>query len=357
MRYGRAKLSAVLTVITLLTMPTMESGQWLMHPTPGIPRTSDGKPDLSAPAPRTQDGKPDLSGLWRTGPKFESDFKPSDAQPWAQEQAKRHEANLGTDSWIVLCLPPGPMINFIPPLRIIQTPGIVAILYEVSNNYRQIFTDGRDLPQDPTPSWQGYSIGHWDGDTLVVETNGFNDKSMVGRPEYPHSEDLRITERYHRRDFGHIDLQMKVDDPKTFLRSWTINAELVFEPDTEMLEYVCNENEKDRQHFVLTQNPSDNEIHVDAAVLSKYVGTYEATAPNGQMITVSVKLDSDQLTIDVPGGASGPLVAESSTLFLFRRPAVFSEVKFVLNEQGEVTHLVFISIGGERTARRTGPPR
>src|SRR5262245_40040151 len=300
MRYGRAKLAAVLTVITLFTMPTMESGQWLTHPTSGIPRTSDGKPDLSAPAPRTQDGKADLSGLWTAGPKFESDFKPADAQPWAQEQAKRYVANLGTDTWAVLCLPPGPMINFVGPLKILQTPGIVAILYEVPNNYRQIFTDGRELPKDPDPTFQGYSIGRWDGDTLVVETIGFKDKSTIGRPSYPHSEDLRLTERYRRRDFGHIDLQMKIDDPKTFSRPWTINAELVFDPDTGLLEFVCTENEKDRQHFVLTQD-TGTRAQVDVALLAKYTGTYQATRPRG-VVTVSSTLEGDQLMMALGGG-------------------------------------------------------
>src|SRR5688572_2991476 len=179
--------------------------QWLTQPTPGIPRTGDGKANLSAPAPRTAEGKPDLSGLWEAAPKYDSDFTPSVALPWAREQAQTREANPASDSWGTLCLPPGPMINLTGPLRIIQTPDTFAILYEVPNNFRQIFMDGRDLPKDPNPTWQGYSVGRWDGDTLVVDSIGFNDKSMVGRPNYPHTEALRLTERYRRRDFGHID--------------------------------------------------------------------------------------------------------------------------------------------------------
>jgi hypothetical protein len=201
----------VLAVTALVT--TGAEAQWLHHPTPGIPRTSEGRPDLSASVPRTLDGKPDLSGLWRAGGKYQSDLKHSDVRPWAQEQAKRHAANFYSDRWAVLCVPPGPMINFSGPLRLLQTPLMLAMLYEVPNNYRQIFTDGRELPRDPNPTWQGYSVGQWDGDTLVVETTGFNDRSMVGRPPYPHSEDLRVTERYRRRDFGHIELQMIIDDP------------------------------------------------------------------------------------------------------------------------------------------------
>jgi hypothetical protein len=240
------------------------SAQWLTQPTPGIPRTADGKANVSAPAPRNAEGKPDLSGLWEAAPKYDSDFTPSIALPWAQAQAQAREANPASDSWATLCLPPGPMINFTGPLRIMQTPATVAILYEVPNNFRQIFMDGRDLPKDANPTWQGYSVGRWDGDTLVVESIGFNEKSMVGRPGYPHTEALRVTERYHRRDFGHIDLQMTIDDPKAFTRPWTIRTELVFAADTELLEYVCNENEKSRQHFVQPSTSSSTDIRVDS---------------------------------------------------------------------------------------------
>src|SRR5687768_15513632 len=182
-----------LALAAVILLPSPGSAQWLTEPTPGIPRTADGKPNLSAPAPRTADGKPDLSGLWHAGAKYVSDFKTSDAQPWAQAQARQREANPAADSWATLCLPPGPMITFTGPLKIVQTHTIVTVLYEVPNSFRQIFMDGRDLPKDPSPTWQGYSIGRWDGDTLVVETIGFNDKSWVGRPGYPQSEALRVT--------------------------------------------------------------------------------------------------------------------------------------------------------------------
>ena len=339
--------------MALLTLPATGSGQWLKHPTPGTPRTAGGEPDLSAPAPRAHDGKPDLTGLWRAGTKLESDFKASDAKPWAQAEARRREQNLGADSWGVLCLPPGPMINFTGPLKMIQTPAVVAILYETPNNFRQIFTDGRDLPKDPNPTWQGYSVGRWDGDTLVVETIGFNDRSMIGRPAHPHSEDLKVTERFRRRDFGHIDLQMTVEDPKTFARPWTINTELVFDPDTEMLEYVCTENEKDRQHFVLTPNTGVNEIRVDPAVLSKYVGTYALPQPDRDTVTVTVTLEGDELMIDVPGRGHGRMVPQSATMFSFRG----AMVEFVENAQGVVTHLIAHIVEGDLKALRTGGPK
>src|SRR4029453_3385996 len=122
-----------LVIVLFVVLPTGSSAQWLKHPTPGVPRTAEGKPDLSAPAPRTENGTPDLSGLWRAERDVQSDFKPTDALPWAQEQANRFQGNLGTDTWAVLCLPPGPMINFTGPLKIVQTTGAVTVLYETSN--------------------------------------------------------------------------------------------------------------------------------------------------------------------------------------------------------------------------------
>jgi hypothetical protein len=165
------------TVAATLLLSSVGSAQWLTEKTPGIPRTTDGTPNLSAPAPRASDGKPDLSGLWHAGTKFDSDFTSSDAQPWAREQSRQREENPAADSWGTLCLPPGPMITFSGPLKIVQTADLVAVLYELPNNFRQIFMDGRALPKDPNPTWQGYSVGRWEGETLVVETIGFNDKS------------------------------------------------------------------------------------------------------------------------------------------------------------------------------------
>jgi hypothetical protein len=341
-----------LALAAVILFPSPGSAQWLMEPTPGIPRTADGKPNLSAPAPRTTDGKPDLSGLWHAGAKYVSDFKTSDAQPWAQAQARQREANPAADSWATLCLPPGPMITFTGPLKIIQTPLLVTALYEVPNNFRQIFTDGRSLPKDPNPTWQGYSVGRWDGDTLVVETIGFNDKSWVGRPGYPHTEGLRITERYRRRDFGHLDVQMTVDDARAFTRPWTIDTELLFDPDTELLEFVCNENEKSRQHFVQPQSTSSAEIHVDPAVLAKYVGVYEVTTPRGPA-KATMTVEGDQLMVDVPGIGSGRMVPQSATMFAFRG----AMIEFVSNEKGEVTHLITHVVEGAFKGPRIDVPQ
>jgi hypothetical protein len=136
------------------------------------------------------------------------------------------------------------------PYKIIQNPGLVIILFEAFATFRQIFTDGRSLPVDPNPSWMGYSVGKWEGDTLVVETAGFNDNTWLDTGGHPHSDALHVTERYHRRDFGHIDLQITINDPKTYTKPWTVSYPIQLLPDTELLEYVCNENNKDIQHLV-----------------------------------------------------------------------------------------------------------
>jgi hypothetical protein len=331
---------AVLVAVSVLTLLSTTSAQWLTQPSAGIPRLPDGKPNLSAPAPRSVNGTPDLSGLWHATPKWDTDLKDSEVQQWAREQAQQRLANPASLSWSVLCLPPGPMVTFTGPLKIVHTPQLVAVMYEVPNNFRQIFLDGRSLPNDPNPTWQGYSVGHWDGDTLVVESNGFNDKSWVGRPGFPHTEALRVTERYRRRDFGHMDVQITFDDSKTFARPWTATSELLYDPDTEMLEYVCNENEKSLQHYV--QSKDVPAITVDSALLAKYAGVYQMMTPRG-MANATVTMDADHLMIDVPGFGSGRMVPLSTTMFQFRGVAL----EFVSNDKGEVTHLVAHVVEGD----------
>jgi hypothetical protein len=185
----------------------------------------------------------------------------------------------------------------------------------------------------------GYSVGRWEGEAFVVETIGYNDRSMVGRPPYPHTEALRTVERYRRRDFGHIDFELTVDDPKTFTRPWTMHAELLFDADTDLLEFVCNENEKSRQHFVRPQNTS--EFRVEPAVLAKYVGTYEVMGPRG-LQTLIVMLENDHLTMTVAGRGTARLIAQSATMFQSRGAVI----EFVTNEKGEVTHLIGHAVEG-----------
>jgi hypothetical protein len=183
--------------------------QWLNYPTPGIPRTADGKPNLSAPAPRMPDGKPDLSGLWRDDQSGAGAAEKAIAaiapQPWADALSKKRKEELYKDDMGVLCQPFGPRAGA-GVRKVVQTPGLIVFLDD-DLTYRQIFLDGRPLPKDPNPAWMGYSVGHWDGDTLVIESAGFNDRTWLDDAGHPHSELLHVTERLRRRDFGHLEIE------------------------------------------------------------------------------------------------------------------------------------------------------
>jgi len=262
---------ALLTAIASLALSSaVIDAQWLNYPTPGIPRLPDGKPNLLAPAPRTADGKPDLSGIWAAecgiygrdtcftrGLFFDlaKDLKPEDVSmtPWAASiQAQRQNRNHIDDPY-GYCLPPGtPRINFGGgPFRILHTPQVTAFLYEtlVGMTFRQVFTDGRPLPQVGEPTWLGYSVGRWDGGAFVVETTGFRDggwlDTLKGRP---HSDALRVTERFLRRDFGHMELTITIDDAKAFLKPWTVTAPLTLLADTELIEAFCDSHDRTMTH-------------------------------------------------------------------------------------------------------------
>ena len=238
--------------------------QWLNYPTPGIPRSPDGKPNFTAPAPRMPDGKPDLSGMWSTTAYFfdlAKDLKPEDVGmlPWAAALQRQRETNDHKDDPMAVCMPPGvPRIDTsnaneaIHPFKIVQTPSLVVLLYETSSNsnFRQVFMDGRPLPRDPQPTWLGYSIGHWEGNTLVVDTTGFNGRAWLDTGKgHPQTESARVIERFTRRDFGHLDLEVTIDDPNAYSKKWTVKMPVALLADTELIETVC-ENEKDQQHGV-----------------------------------------------------------------------------------------------------------
>jgi hypothetical protein len=259
-------MSRAIAVALLLVVSGTASGQWLGYPAKGIPRNADGTPNLSAPAPRTPDGRPDLSGIWQptadpgdpaggiegiVGPKYliniMRDLKGAEPfQPWAEKIYKERQANKLRDNPMIKCLPAGvPRLNaYTHPYKIVQTPGLIVVLYESQTTFRQIFTDGRSHPTDPEPSWLGYSIGRWEGDVLVVETIGFNDKTWLDGFGHPHSEAMKLTERFRRRDFGHMDIDITIDDPKAYTKPIRYVQPQILEPETELIEYVCNENAK-----------------------------------------------------------------------------------------------------------------
>ena len=258
----------LLSAFLLMLAPA--GAQWLNYRTPGVPRTPSGLPNLGAPTPRAADGHPDLSGIWeadhnipcppsgcwdmRAGPQF---FDISTGvngglpfQPWAATLRKARAQSSGDDHE-THCLPSGvPRMLMHPTFRkILQQPQLIIMLVERNSNFRQIFLDGRGLPQDPNPTWYGYSVGHWDQDTLVVETNGLRDNLWLDRGGTPLTDAARITERFHRINYGNLDVQVTIDDPKAYTAPWSTTIKQYLAPDTELIEYICLENERDTRHF------------------------------------------------------------------------------------------------------------
>ena len=264
--------SLLLSILGIATVPTV--AQWLNYPTPGIPRTPDGKPNLAAPAPR-KDGKPDLSGLWEMERKElggeegntiglgDDQFSPEMVnigsrlqgglpyQPWAAQLVRTRGAEGTKFDPLGNGFPIGPVrLHTYAALRkIIQIPGLLVILNELGASYRQIFTDGRPLPTDPNPTWNGYSTGEWDGDVLVVHTNGLRDGLWLDFAGSPLTDAAKITERFRRVNFGNLEIQVTVDDPKAYTKPWTVTINQVIRLNTDLLDKIINENEKDLQHI------------------------------------------------------------------------------------------------------------
>jgi hypothetical protein len=262
---------------------TLLNAQWLNYPAPGTPRTRNGKANLAAPTPRAFNRKPDLSGVWQIEPtppgeiermvhsdmsativpgddprlfskyffNILADFKPEDApvRPEVNKRLlERKDPVINTET---RCLPMGfPRVMLITsPFKIIQAPAEIVFIYEPDNTHRQILTDGRSIPSDPQPSWLGYSVGRWDGDTFVVETAGLNDKVRLDALGHPRSEATHMTERYRRGDFGHMKVEITTDDPVNYTRPFTIHFDVRLIPDSDVLESFCNEDNKDLSHL------------------------------------------------------------------------------------------------------------
>ncbi len=322
------------------------AAQWIDFKTPGIPRLPDGRPNLAAPAPRTADGKPDLSGIWQAGRAGEGGYdydvtqhlKPEDVQPWARALRFKRAQDFRKDSPLAHCMPVSvPFLNFRGLSRMVQTPQMIVILYESPNSpHRTIFMDGRGLPKDPNPAWLGYSVGKWEGDTLVVTSIGFNELGWLDVDGNPQTESLTLTERFHRKDFGHLELDTTFEDPKVFTRPFTLHVEKVLAADTEILEDVC-ENEKSGVHLM-------GGVTVPKELLAKYAGTYDLA---GRLLVVSVQ--GEQLIVEDP---KSPL----DTLFVARTENTFSStvsqvaLEFVRDPGGDVTSLVRRAGGTEQRA-------
>jgi len=283
----------IVGLVALLAASIPIAAQWPAFPTRGVPRTADGKPDLNAPTPRTADGKPDLSGIWDNGRNTNiqrggrgADFNapppanrgepaaanagPPNAtfsnvgagfpdgrlpfQPWAEDLVKKRMADNSKDNPDAHCLPMGFMQfhTHSQPRKIVQTPGLILIVYEANSGLRQIYTDGRPLPgKDAEPWWYGYSVGKWEGDTLVVETTGFIDNMWLDVRGSPMTSEAKVTERFRRPNFGNLQIEITVDDPKAYTRPWTVKLDQRIYPDTELIEFICQE--RDATHYVGTQ--------------------------------------------------------------------------------------------------------
>jgi hypothetical protein len=328
------------------------SAQWLDRPWPGIPRTADGKPNLTAPAPRGPDKKPDLTGVWNApAPVARPD--PANLQSWVNDLARQHQQDYFKMRPSYLCRPSGPEgERFGGWKRILQTPAAIAILND-DLTYRVIHMDGRELEADAAPSWMGYSVGHWDGDTLVVDSVGFNDKTWVSRYGVAHTESLRVTERYRRSDFGHLQVEITYTDPAAYAKPWSFKVGMALAADTEMLESVC---ERSSEHWAGSLSDAANQaVSVPPDVLARYVGVYSGIYM-GNKRTVEVLLSGDQLIARIVGaavegglGAAGldqdaarPLVPQSQTLF----EGLGLGYQFLVDDKGVATDLVEIHVSG-----------
>jgi hypothetical protein len=267
----------VFAIIAVLGAPVLGFAQWLHYPTADVPRKADGSPDLTAPAPRLPDGKPDLSGIWHTA--VRNPCTPASSvfiecgseiggsplagnlgrnmpgglpyQPWAAALVKKRTADLSKDDPHVRCLPDNPPRPWgLPHLtKAVHTPRLLVLLYEVNAMYRQIFIDGRPHPVDPTPSWNGYSTATWEGDTLVIQTIGFNDDLWLDTGGSPMSNAGKMTERLRRPNYGMLEVEITVDDPKVYTRPWTVSMNQGIKLDTELIDEFCLENEKSYQRM------------------------------------------------------------------------------------------------------------
>lgn len=342
-----------IATLILIATTTPVAAQWLDRAWPGIPRTADGNPDLSAPAPRSPDGNPDLSGVWNAPPPV-ARLEASSLQPWVANLARQRQQDYFRTRPFFECLPSGPETERAGGWkRILQTPTMIAIL-NADLTHRVIHMDGRELEADTIPSWMGYSVGRWEGETLVVESAGFNDKTWASRFGVSHTEALRVTERFSRFDFGHMQVEVTFDDPGAFTQPWGYTVDMELAADTDMLEEVCEDDSADWSGSL--SNAAPEAVTVPPQVLATYVGTFTGTYAGSER-TYEVSLVDGQLTATIVGdydaiglGAAGidagvprVLVPRSETLF----EGLGLGYRFVVNDDGSATDLMVIHVTGD----------
>jgi hypothetical protein len=247
--------AATLFLVSVLSTPLSAQPWWAKVPSPAVPRTPDGRVDLTAPAPRLPDGKPDFSGVWNPPTGYLRDLakdlkEPVPFQPAAKALYDERSAGLHwREEPDANCLPQGvPKVLLAPaPWRMVQTPERIFFIHEAFNLWWQVFMDGREfvVSSEVTPTWHGYSIGKWEDDTLVVDSRGFNGKVWLDQLGKPSTEALHVTTRFRRKNFGHMDIQVTIDDPQAYTKPWSANVEVTLVPNGELMEFICLENEKD----------------------------------------------------------------------------------------------------------------
>jgi hypothetical protein len=246
-------------VAIALGVAASAQAQWWLDVPDHAPRKASGEVDLTAPAPRLRDGTPDFAGIWyQDSNRFTRDIAAdigADSvpyQPWAKQIAEERATGAHSrEDPDANCLPQGvPKISWVPaPWKMVQTPDLIVVVYEAFTLWRQIFMDGRRLDRDPNPTWMGYSTGRWEGNTLVVDSRGFNGKLWLDQLGKPTTEKLHVIERFRRTDYGHMTIEATIDDLGAYTKPWTVTTSYHLLPDTELLEFICNENNRDLEHL------------------------------------------------------------------------------------------------------------
>jgi hypothetical protein len=363
------------TIAFLMAIPLAVSAQWPAYPSPGVPRTPDGKPNLSAPAPRTPEGKPDLSGIWNNqffgGPPGAPRERPADEpplatffnigagfkdglplQPWAADLLKKRREDHSKDNPDAHCLPMG-LLQFHEhpqPRKIVQTRDLIVIIYEANYGLRQIFLDGRPLPNnDPQPWWYGYSIGKWVGDELVVETTGFRDGGWLDIWGSPLTDAAKLTERFRRINYGKLQIDVTIDDPKAYTKPFTVRFEQnLTADDTDLIEFICNENEQSVPHMFGKAGPPNTTattFKIDPKVFDQYIGRYQF-APG---IQIEVTKQDSRLFAQITGQPPFELFASSEREFYLM---VFdARLTFVVEGLGRASAVIMHTDTDQRAAR------
>ena len=339
-------MKRLLGSLILLASSTPLSAQWLTLPTAGVPRAADGTPNLSAPVPQAADGRPDLTGLWRPTQVTSGLRDPDNLQPWVRTVIDEHQRTFLTQNPRFRCLPAGPenmtsISNSWGLRRFLQHPTMIAMHYN-DGTYREIFMDGRELEPDPLRTWMGYSVGRWDGDTLVVESNGYNANTWLG-PGITHTDQLRIVERYERTDFGHMRVDVTYEDPGALEGPVDAVIEMALAVDEAMLETVCTEAYGGEQAGWTSRVEERDETGVELApeILERYVGTYEGMYLRNS-ITLEVTLQDGELFFQKNNGARQRLIPKSETSFL---GGILGYV-FTVDDDGTATTISEVHVSG-----------